>query len=140
MPLDTILLLLSELQPKVTSLCSVASKSTNKAVFDYLSSVSLSDILPPAPPLKPRRFQHSPYSRRWLTALTWGLVYLANPQIYAHTRISLFSVQAATTRDVVGEATQAISKVSSAVMERLPSASAVTGQRTPQRVASGANV
>lgn len=124
MPLDSILILLSELRPKVASLCSVASRRTDQAVLDFLKSVTLIDVLPSAPTLRPRKFQHSAHSSRWLCSLVWSSVYVANRHVFAQCAVKLFSVQQTASLGVLGDATEAITRVSSAVMQRLPSGGA----------------
>lgn len=125
LPLDSILILLSELRPKVESLCSAPSRSTTQAVLDFLQSVTLIDQLPTPPPLRPRRFQQSAFSARWLTALVWGLVYVTNVAVFFNTRVALFQVASAQSEGVVAEAAQAFNRVGSAVgtavMQRMPS-------------------
>lgn len=93
--------------------------------MDFLQSVTLTDQLPPPPPLKPRRFQQSAFSARWLRALVWGLVYVLNVPVFFNTRVSLFQVASAQQSSVVTEAAEAFNRVGSAVgtavMQRMPS-------------------
>lgn len=125
LPLDSILILIAELRPKVDSLSSAPSRSTTQAVYDFLQSVSLVEQLPPSPALRPRRFQQSAFSGRWLMALVWGLVYVSNVAVFFNTRVALFQVAAAQSEGVVAEAAQAFNRVGSAVgsavMQRMPS-------------------
>lgn len=57
LPLDIVLLTISELLPKVREFQAARSKpSTTAAVMDFLRGVSMSDILPPIRPSTPRKF------------------------------------------------------------------------------------
>ena len=86
LPLDTILIVLTELRPKIVSLCAVPSPSTNQAALEFLRSATMLGLLPPAPPLRPRPFVPSAVSTRWLTSLVWGRAYVG-------TRATLFTVE-----------------------------------------------
>lgn len=117
--------MLSELRPKVESLCSAPSRSTTQAVLDFLQSVTLAGELPSPPPLRPRRFHQSAFSARWLSAFVWGLVYVTNVAAFFNTRVALFSVAPAPQSSVVNEAAEAFNRVGSAMgtamMQRMPS-------------------
>ena len=57
LPLDNIMLLISELLPKVQELQAGRHKTNSvAAITDYLGSVTLKHVLPPAPSLTPRKF------------------------------------------------------------------------------------
>jgi len=57
LPLDTVMLVISELLPKIQNLQAGRQKAnTAGAITDFLQSVTLTDVLPPAPALYPRRF------------------------------------------------------------------------------------
>ena len=57
LPLDPIMLVISELLPKVHDLQASLSKANiTPAIIDFLSSASLSHVLPQTPRLSPRRF------------------------------------------------------------------------------------
>lgn len=57
LPLDPVMLVISELLPKVHDLQSSLSKAnTTPAIVDFLSNASLSHVLPAPPPISPRRF------------------------------------------------------------------------------------
>lgn len=67
-------------------------------MFNLLKGVSLDDVLPPAPPLLPRKFQWSPQSCVWLTSLLWGDIYVAGLTplgVWKDTTVRLFSVKQA---------------------------------------------
>lgn len=51
------MLVISELLPKIQSLQAGRQKtSTTSSISDFLRSVTLVDVLPPVPPLHPRKF------------------------------------------------------------------------------------
>lgn len=57
LPLDTILLVISELLPKVQNLKSSLSAATaTSAITDMLRSANVDQVLAKPPPLSPRRF------------------------------------------------------------------------------------
>lgn len=57
LPLDIVMLVISELLPKIQNLQAGKQKATTAgAITDFLQSVTLTDVLPPAPALYPRRF------------------------------------------------------------------------------------
>ncbi|KAG2364450.1 high-temperature-induced dauer-formation protein-domain-containing protein [Suillus spraguei] len=77
LPLDTVMLVISELLPKIQNLQAGRQKANSaNAITDFLRSVTLTDILPPVPVLYPRRFVWSDASIVWLTSLIWGGVYV----------------------------------------------------------------
>src|SRR5258708_38664882 len=58
LPLDPVLLTISELLPKVTEIAGSGSKhASSRRVLEYLKSITLEGVLPPPPTLNPRRFQ-----------------------------------------------------------------------------------
>jgi len=58
LPLDPVLVAISELLPKIQDTQPRAGAPSPK-VFNILKSASLVDVLPPAPPIMPRKFQVS---------------------------------------------------------------------------------
>lgn len=63
LPLDIVMLLISELLPKIQEIQASRHKAgTTNAALDFLGSVDLTHALPPAPPPIPRRFVVSHYS------------------------------------------------------------------------------
>ena len=50
------MLMISELMPKVQDLQASHKPNSSTAILDYLSHISLKQILPTPPPLNPRRF------------------------------------------------------------------------------------
>ncbi|OJA17561.1 hypothetical protein AZE42_09097 [Rhizopogon vesiculosus] len=97
LPLDTVMLVISELLPKIQNLQAGRQKAnTAGAITDFLQSVTLTDVLPPAPALYPRRFLWSDASIVWLTSLIWGGVYVHGMSplgIWNSTNVRLFFVK-----------------------------------------------
>lgn len=55
--MDCIMLLITELLPKVQDIQAARNNPTSvTAIIDFLGSVSLQGVLPPKPPLAPRKF------------------------------------------------------------------------------------
>ncbi|CAJ0753766.1 6874_t:CDS:10 [Entrophospora sp. SA101] len=76
--IGTILLLLSELIPKVQSMCMTQSITTDQEVLEYLKSVTLVGILPLPQPILIRQFLWSEASVVWFSSILWGQIYLAS--------------------------------------------------------------
>ncbi|KAG1883192.1 high-temperature-induced dauer-formation protein-domain-containing protein [Suillus subluteus] len=97
LPLDTVMLVISELLPKIQNLQAGRQKANSAgAITDFLQSVTLTDVLPPAPALYPRRFVWSDASIVWLTSLIWGGVYVHGMSplgIWNFTKVRLFFVK-----------------------------------------------
>ncbi|KAF8841173.1 hypothetical protein BDN67DRAFT_928885 [Paxillus ammoniavirescens] len=97
LPLDTVMLVISELLPKIQNLQAGRQKAnTAGAIIDFLQSVTLVDVLPPAPPLYSRKFLWSDASIIWLTSLIWGEVYVHGMSplgIWNSTNVRLFFVK-----------------------------------------------
>ncbi|KAI0637201.1 high-temperature-induced dauer-formation protein-domain-containing protein [Trametes polyzona] len=102
LPLDTIMLVISELLPKVQNLQSSLSAATaTSAITDMLRSANLDQVLPKPPPLSPRRFMWSEASIVWLTSLIWGEIYVRGMTplgIWNNTAVRLFYVKHAQTQ------------------------------------------
>ncbi|KAI6102753.1 high-temperature-induced dauer-formation protein-domain-containing protein [Pisolithus croceorrhizus] len=116
LPLDTVMLVISELLPKIQSSQLGGQKApTTGEVIDFLRTVSLVGVLPPVPPLHPRKFTWSDASMVWLTSLIWGEIYVHGMSplgIWSSTNVRLFFVKhtnsqprqiAGTMSHVVGE-------------------------------------
>ncbi|KAF8226171.1 hypothetical protein L208DRAFT_1501899 [Tricholoma matsutake] len=97
LPLDPVMLLISELLPKVQELQVSRHKTASaSAIIDFLSTVSLKDILPETPVPTPRRFLWSNASIVWLTSLIWGEIYVRGMTplgIWNATNVRLFYVK-----------------------------------------------
>ena len=59
LPLDTAMLTITELLPKVQKQQAASASSANSAIIDMLRSANLDDILPKNTPLFPRKFMVS---------------------------------------------------------------------------------
>ncbi|KAJ3867565.1 high-temperature-induced dauer-formation protein-domain-containing protein [Lentinula novae-zelandiae] len=96
LPLDIVMLMISELLPKVQEMQSSQKASSASTILDFLGSVTLVDVLPPAPPLSPRRFVWSDASIVWLTSLIWGEIFVRGMTplgVWNSTNIRLFYVK-----------------------------------------------
>ncbi|WVW83585.1 hypothetical protein I302_105606 [Kwoniella bestiolae CBS 10118] len=97
LPLDPVLVAISELLPKIQENQQLTGAPSSK-VFNILKGVSLSEVLPPSPPIVPRRFQWSSASCVWLTSLLWGDIYVAGlttDGVWRDTTVRLFGVKQA---------------------------------------------
>ena len=102
LPLDSILIMLTELRPLVLDLpaansapLSTSTTSTSAAppsALSLLSSASLSGLLPPAPTPHPRKFLTSPQSMTWLASLIYGNIYLSSLELLRDVDVKLFGI------------------------------------------------
>ncbi|TFY71763.1 hypothetical protein EVG20_g1254 [Dentipellis fragilis] len=109
LPLDLVMVVVSELMPKVQDLQMNKPNST-AAIIDFLSHASLTHVLPPPPPLNPRRFIWSDPSIIWLSSLIWGEIYVRGMTpfgIWNSTNVRLFYVKhaQAAPRQITGAVT-----------------------------------
>ncbi|KAI0797781.1 high-temperature-induced dauer-formation protein-domain-containing protein [Abortiporus biennis] len=97
LPLDNILIVCSELWPKIQDLqASRSATSANTAIIDFLHSVNLEHLLPKPSALAPRRHNFTDASVVWLTSLIWGEAYVRNMTplgIWNTTSVRLFYVK-----------------------------------------------
>ncbi|KAJ7581051.1 high-temperature-induced dauer-formation protein-domain-containing protein [Mycena floridula] len=96
LPLDTVMLVISELLPKVQEMQSSQKTKSTSAILDFLMRANLSHVLPPTPGLTPRRFMWSEASIVWLTSLIWGEIYVRGMTplgIWNATNVRLFYVK-----------------------------------------------
>ncbi|KAF7791240.1 hypothetical protein EIP86_002254 [Pleurotus ostreatoroseus] len=97
LPLDNIMIVTSELYPKISELqSSLSGPTANTAIVDLLRSAALEHHLPKPPPLHPRRFVWSDASIVWLTSLIWGEIYVRGMSplgIWNSTSVRLFYVK-----------------------------------------------
>ncbi|KAJ7684956.1 high-temperature-induced dauer-formation protein-domain-containing protein [Mycena polygramma] len=111
--LDSVMLLISELLPKVQEMQASRHRTTStSAIVEFLGTASLQHVLPPAPPLTPRRFMWSDSSIVWLTSLIWGEIYVRGMTplgIWNATNVRLFYVKHAPTQQ--RQLTEAVSNV-----------------------------
>ncbi|KAK0559002.1 hypothetical protein OC844_004724 [Tilletia horrida] len=99
LPLDTIQLALTELKPKVETLCaseSVLNKTdADERVLAFLREQTLAGVLPPAPSIVTRPFRWTDQSQVWLTSYLWGCIYafaVLPHAIWRDTEVRLFQV------------------------------------------------
>mgnify|MGYP002718835878 CR=1 FL=1 len=98
LPLDPVLVAISELLPRIQDSQSRTAPNPSSKVLNLIKSASLTDVLPPTPPIVPRRFQWSNASEVWLTSLLWGDIYVAgltSVGIWRDTTVKLFGVRQA---------------------------------------------
>ncbi|KZP20792.1 hypothetical protein FIBSPDRAFT_919775 [Athelia psychrophila] len=97
LPLDSVMLVISEVLPKVQELQFARDKANpTGAIMDLLRSISLEHVLPPAPPMAPRKFLWSDASIVWLTSLIWGEIYVRGMTplgLWNNTNVRLFYVK-----------------------------------------------
>ncbi|EKM55702.1 uncharacterized protein PHACADRAFT_256512 [Phanerochaete carnosa HHB-10118-sp] len=97
LPLDVIMIVTSELYPKIQGLqSSLSGPTANSAIVDLLRSAALQEHLPKSPPLSPRRFAWTDASIVWLTSLIWGEIYVRGMTplgIWNATSVRLFYVK-----------------------------------------------
>lgn len=129
LPIDGILILVSECLPKISSLSSLSPGSNSAAIEKYLRSVDLSGLLPSIPPAKPRPFQStSLHSMLWLMSLSWGNAYVQSLEHtssnnglsnWRDTTVRLFNVRQSTPGTIAGGVEQVQAAVSSLVEQGL---------------------
>lgn len=112
LPLDSVMLLISELLPRVQEMQASRHRATStSAVVEYLGAVSLEHVLGSPPLIAPRRFmvgtktlatpvihrsQWSDSSVVWLTSLIWGEIYVRGMTplgVWNGTNVRLFYVK-----------------------------------------------
>ncbi|EPQ58471.1 hypothetical protein GLOTRDRAFT_114891 [Gloeophyllum trabeum ATCC 11539] len=131
LPLDPIMLVISELFPKVQDIQNGRHKSISpSAIVDFLSNVTLKDVLPPPPPVTPRRFIWSDASIVWLTSLMWGEIYVRGMTplgIWNSTNVRLFYVKHTQTQQL--QIKEAVSSVVGGLLGRSPGGEGSPGGR-----------
>ncbi|KAG6844484.1 hypothetical protein H0H87_006558 [Tephrocybe sp. NHM501043] len=97
LPLDPVMLLISELLPQVQELQATRHKANSTSIIiEFLSKVSLQHVLPTAPLPSLRRFLWSDASIVWLTSLIWGEIYVRGMSplgVWNGTNVRLFYVK-----------------------------------------------
>lgn len=129
LPIDGILILVSECLSKVSSLSSLSPGSNSAAIEKYLRSVDLSGMLPSVPPAKPRPFQTtSLHSMLWLMSLSWGNAYVQSLEHtssnnglsnWRETNVRLFNVRQSAPGTLAGGVGQVQAAMSSLVEQGL---------------------
>jgi len=131
LPLDSVMLVISELLPKVQELQASRYKSNlTSAIMDFLGSATLKHILPPMTALTPRRFLWSDASIIWLTSLIWGEIYVRGMTplgIWNSTNVRLFYVKHAQAQQ--RQITETVSSVVGGLLGRNPDSPQRGGQR-----------
>ncbi|TFK55288.1 hypothetical protein OE88DRAFT_1675005 [Heliocybe sulcata] len=131
LPLDPIMLTISELFPKVQDIQNGRHKSNSTtAIVDFLSNVTLKDTLPPPPPVTPRRFMWSEASIVWLTSLIWGEIYVRGMTplgVWNSTNVRLFYVKHTQTQQL--QIKDAVSSVVGGLLGRTASGEGSPRQR-----------
>lgn len=104
LPLDSILILISEIRPEILSLTSSLSTSTSSttapppSIKSYLESVSINSALPQAPTVHSRKFITSPNSFAWIASLIYGSIYVTSLQLLNEVDVQLFGIERAERR------------------------------------------
>ncbi|KAF5324653.1 hypothetical protein D9611_004387 [Ephemerocybe angulata] len=96
LPLDTVLVLISDLLSKVQELQNSRKVNSATAIRDFLSNISIKNALPPPSPIAARQFTWTDASIVWLTSLIWGEIYVRGMSplgIWNGTNIKLFHVK-----------------------------------------------
>ncbi|TFK26405.1 hypothetical protein FA15DRAFT_667496 [Coprinopsis marcescibilis] len=98
LPLDPVMILISELLPKVQNIQSSKKGNHNSLNFilDFIAHASLKDVLPASQPHAPRKFVWTDASLAWLTSLIWGEVYVRGMTplgVWNATNVRLFYVK-----------------------------------------------
>ncbi|KAJ3767498.1 high-temperature-induced dauer-formation protein-domain-containing protein [Lentinula raphanica] len=130
LPLDIVMLMISELLPKVQEMQTSQKASSASTILDFLGSVTLVDVLPPAPPLAPRRFVWSEASIIWLTSLIWGEIFVRGMTplgIWNSTNIRLFYVKHSQNQQ--RQITETVSSVVGGLLGRTNSETSVSRPR-----------
>ncbi|KAK4049719.1 hypothetical protein OIV83_003994 [Microbotryomycetes sp. JL201] len=105
LPLDSIMIMLSELRPLVLDLVNNLSESSPpllstsspspSSAISLLSSASLSGLLPPAPQPVVRKFTFSRQSITWFASIIYGSIYLSMLELCRDVPVQLFGVATA---------------------------------------------
>ncbi|THU95339.1 hypothetical protein K435DRAFT_755788 [Dendrothele bispora CBS 962.96] len=131
LPLDTVMLAISELLPKIQRMQASHKTNSASAIFDFLSEVDLKEVLPPTPPLNPRKFMWSDASVIWLSSLIWGEIFVRGMTplgIWNSTNIRLFYVKHSQTQQ--RQITEAVSNVVGGILGRTNSDGSLSRTRT----------
>ncbi|KAI0736870.1 high-temperature-induced dauer-formation protein-domain-containing protein [Fomitopsis betulina] len=133
LPLDIIMLVISELLPKIQELQSTLNPANaNGAIVDLIKSTNLEHILPKPSPLSPRRFVWSDASIVWLTSLIWGEIYVRGMSplgIWSSTNVRLFFVKHAETQS--RPITETVSNVVGGLLSRTQSSQSIASRPRP---------
>ncbi|KAI0083976.1 high-temperature-induced dauer-formation protein-domain-containing protein [Irpex rosettiformis] len=127
LPLDTIMIVTSELYPKIQELqSSLSGPTANTAIVDLLRSANLEEHLPRLASLNPRRFVWTDASIIWLTSLIWGEIYVRGMTpfgIWNSTSVRLFYVKH--TQQPQRQITETVSNVVGGLLGRTESSQSI---------------
>ncbi|KIP06021.1 hypothetical protein PHLGIDRAFT_30681 [Phlebiopsis gigantea 11061_1 CR5-6] len=127
LPLDVIMVVTSELYPKIQGLqTSLSGPTANTAITDLLRSAALQEHLPKPGPVSPRRFAWTDASVVWLTSLIWGEIYIRGMTplaVWNSTSVRLFYVKH--TQAQQRQITETVSNVVGGLLRRTESSQSV---------------
>ncbi|KAH9842911.1 high-temperature-induced dauer-formation protein-domain-containing protein [Rhodofomes roseus] len=133
LPLDVIMLVISELLPKIQELQnSLNPANANGAVVDLIKSTNLQHILPKPGPVSARRFVWSDASIVWLTSLIWGEIYVRGMSplgIWNSTNVRLFFVKHTETQ--TRPITEAVTNAVGGLLSRSQSSQSIANRQRP---------
>ena len=89
LPLDALFRAIEALKPRLSGADDLLLDTPPS---DALLSVSLTGVLPPPPPIAVRRYQPGEGSRRWMTQVIWGLVYVRHQELFDARRVRLVHI------------------------------------------------
>ncbi|GJJ15039.1 hypothetical protein Clacol_009313 [Clathrus columnatus] len=146
LPIDSILVAVAELLPKLQSHIQPNSSETRNnpivttaVATSLLSSSTLVGILPPPPPIISRRFVWTDRSEVWRASLLWGEIYVSSGPSqgpWGGTQIRLFGIKQAplTRRDqAIASVTTAMGNMWSAATRSAPSVPSSPARRNSGR-------
>ncbi|KAG8815594.1 hypothetical protein FRC17_000654, partial [Serendipita sp. 399] len=120
LPIDPILLTITELLPKVQQIqSSINRPSSSPAVLDFLRVVDLKRTLPQPPLVQLRPFLWTESSLVWITSLIWGDIYVKGMSplaLWNGTNVRLFYVKQA--QPAQRQITEAVSNVMGGILGR----------------------
>ncbi|KAG8817632.1 hypothetical protein FRC17_011140, partial [Serendipita sp. 399] len=120
LPIDPILLTITELLPKVQQIQSSMNRpSSSPAVLDFLRVVDLKRTLPQPPLVQLRPFLWTESSLVWITSLIWGDIYVKGMSplaLWNGTNVRLFYVKQA--QPAQRQITEAVSNVMGGILGR----------------------
>ncbi|KAH6918882.1 high-temperature-induced dauer-formation protein-domain-containing protein [Coprinopsis sp. MPI-PUGE-AT-0042] len=99
LPLDSIMILIAELWPKVQNIQSTNRANNLNFILDFIAHASIREMLPAPVPHHPRKFTWTDSSIIWLTSLIWGEVYVRGMSplgVWNATNVRLFYVKHST--------------------------------------------
>lgn len=94
LPLDSIMILLAELRPRIFDIGSDSPHESPGRAIDFLKSASLAGLLPEtdSTAFRKRKFLDTPQSIAWLASLVYGSVYVSSLELVREVPVQLFTV------------------------------------------------